>query len=67
MITTTFTRPLFALVQGIATVMLADFLAGVVHWLEDAYGDADTPVIGPLLIRINIVHHHHPRFFTRLT
>lgn len=53
--------------QAIGIVMLADFVAGVVHWLEDAYGSADTPVVGPLLIRPNIVHHHHPRFFTRLS
>ena len=45
-------------------VAAADFLAGVVHWLEDAYGHEDTPVLGPLVIRPNIVHHHHPRFFT---
>jgi ubiquitin-conjugating enzyme E2 variant len=54
-------------VQFIGVVLLADFLAGVVHWLEDAYGTAETPVVGPLLIRPNIVHHHFPRFFTRLT
>jgi hypothetical protein len=61
-------RPtLLALAQFLGLVMLADFLAGVVHWLEDAYGTEDTPVVGPLVIRPNIVHHHFPRFFTRLT
>ena len=58
---------LLALAQFLGLVMLADFLAGVVHWLEDAYGTEDTPVVGPLVIRPNIVHHHFPRFFTRLT
>lgn len=56
-----------SLAQGLGIVMLADFVAGLVHWLEDAYGSADTPVVGPLLIRPNIVHHHYPRFFTRLS
>ncbi|MCX6956140.1 MAG: hypothetical protein NTV51_28725 [Verrucomicrobia bacterium] len=61
-------RHLFlTLAQVLGLVMLADFLAGVVHWLEDAYGSEDTPVVGPLLIRPNIVHHHYPRFFTRLS
>lgn len=58
---------LLHLAQALGIVLLADFLAGVVHWLEDAYFTEDTPVIGPLLIRPNIVHHHFPRHFTRLT
>ncbi|MEY2880789.1 MAG: hypothetical protein RLZZ15_3169 [Verrucomicrobiota bacterium] len=58
---------LLSLAQGLGIVMLADFVAGLVHWFEDAYGTAETPIIGPLLIRPNIVHHHYPRFFTRLT
>ena len=58
---------LLNLAQALGIVVLADFIAGVVHWLEDAYGTEDTPIIGPLLIRPNIVHHHFPRHFTRLT
>lgn len=57
---------LLTLAQALGIVMLADFAAGVVHWIEDAYFDADTPVIGPLVIKPNIVHHHLPRYFTRL-
>lgn len=56
-----------SLAQGLGIVMLADFIAGLVHWLEDAYGSPDTPVVGALLVRPNIVHHHYPRYFTRLT
>lgn len=55
------------LAQALGLVMLADFAAGVVHWIEDTYFDEDTPVIGPLVIRPNIVHHHLPRHFTRLS
>lgn len=55
------------LAQALGVVILADFAAGVVHWLEDAYGSEDTPVVGALLIRPNIVHHHCPRYFTRLS
>lgn len=57
----------FTVAQVFGLVLLADFVAGVVHWLEDAYGTEDTPVVGPLLIRPNIVHHHFPRFFTKLS
>jgi ubiquitin-conjugating enzyme E2 variant len=53
--------------QTVLIIALADFVAGLIHWLEDTYFDADTPVIGPLFIRPNIVHHHLPRYFTRLT
>lgn len=53
--------------QALGVVLLADFVAGLVHWLEDAYGSEDTPLVGPLLIKPNIVHHHHPRFFTKLS
>jgi ubiquitin-conjugating enzyme E2 variant len=67
MITQSIIHALVILIEGIATIMLADFVAGIVHWLQDAYGTEETPVVGPLLIRINIVHHHYPRFFTRLT
>jgi ubiquitin-conjugating enzyme E2 variant len=51
--------------QFCATVLLADFVSGVLHWMEDAYGSADTPVIGKWIIEKNILHHHKPREFTR--
>ncbi len=54
-------------VQIVVVVGLADFVAGVVHWAEDAYFTEATPVIGPRIIVPNIVHHHLPRYFTRLS
>ena len=56
---------IIGLLEALGIVMLADFIAGLVHWAEDAYGTENTPVFGPLLIRANIVHHHLPRYFTR--
>jgi hypothetical protein len=53
--------------QVVLIVGLADFVAGLVHWAEDAYFTEDTPVIGQLVIVPNIVHHHLPRHFTRLS
>ena len=53
--------------QIVLVVGLADFVAGVVHWAEDAYFTEETPVIGPTIIVPNIVHHHLPRYFTRLS
>lgn len=53
------------LVKIAGTVLAADFVGGLVHWLEDAYIREDTPLIGKWVARPNIVHHHFPRFMTR--
>ncbi|HXC36177.1 MAG TPA: fatty acid desaturase CarF family protein [Candidatus Acidoferrales bacterium] len=56
---------LLILVMLAATVLAADFVGGVVHWFEDAYVREDTPLIGRIVARPNIVHHHYPRYITR--
>jgi hypothetical protein len=56
---------LLFLVKFIGTVLAADFVAGIIHWLEDAYVREDTPLIGKWAARPNIVHHHYPRYMTR--
>lgn len=48
-----------------AVILAADFAGGFVHWLEDAYVREDTPLVGHLIGRPNIVHHHFPRHMTR--
>ena len=53
------------LVQIVATVFAAEFVAGVVHWFEDAYVRESTPLIGKFVGRPNTVHHHYPRYMTR--
>ena len=53
--------------QAFGLFNLADFVAGAIHWLEDAYIDEKTPVVGSTVGRANVIHHHLPRFFTRLT
>jgi plasmanylethanolamine desaturase len=55
------------LIKLFATMAAADFVAGFVHWLEDAYVREDTPLIGKHVARPNIVHHHYPRYMTRHT
>jgi ubiquitin-conjugating enzyme E2 variant len=56
---------LSTLIQIAATVFGAEFAAGLVHWLEDAYIREDTPLVGRHIARPNIVHHHYPRYMTR--
>jgi ubiquitin-conjugating enzyme E2 variant len=49
---------LVALPLGVAAI---DLLTGLVHWACDRFGDATTPVLGPLLIRAFREHHVDPR------
>ena len=51
--------------QAAAVVLAADFAAGVIHWIEDAYIREDTPIIGKWIGRPNTIHHHLPRRMTR--
>ena len=54
-----------AILQIIGAVLVADFLSGLFHWLEDAYGRENWPITGQLVTKPNILHHHDPRAFTR--
>ena len=49
----------------LAVLAAADFVAGFVHWFEDAYVREDTPFIGRVIGRPNVIHHHLPRHMTR--
>ena len=46
----------------IVAVILADFLSGLAHWIEDSYFTPETPFLGPT-IRKNILHHADSRAF----
>lgn len=48
----------------IIAVLLADFLSGAMHWLEDRYGNPAWPILGPLVIEPNIRHHTDQMAFT---
>ena len=51
--------------QSLLVIMLADFIAGIVHWFEDAYVRENTPIIGSFIGKANVIHHHMPRYMTR--
>lgn len=51
--------------QSLSVIMLADFIAGIVHWFEDAYVRENTPLIGSFIGKANVIHHHLPRYMTR--
>lgn len=44
------------------TVILADLVSGLVHWLEDAYARPGMPLLGQVA-EDNLLHHARPRAF----
>lgn len=44
------------------TILLADFVSGFVHWLEDAYARPGMRVVGHIAEE-NLLHHRRPRAF----
>jgi ubiquitin-conjugating enzyme E2 variant len=43
--------------------LCADLLGGFAHWLEDRVLPNDLPLIGPLIVEPNRLHHAHPMAF----
>jgi hypothetical protein len=50
---------------ALAGYLLADLVAGGVHWIADRHFDPRTPVVGPLLIAPFRAHHEDPLSITR--
>ncbi len=48
-----------------AGYLLADFVAGTVHWIADRHFDPATPGLGPMLIEPFRAHHDDPLSITR--
>ena len=47
---------------AVEAVLLADFLSGLAHWIEDCYFSPETPLLG-LTITKNVEHHRNPVLF----
>ncbi len=43
-------------------VLVADFLSGLAHWIEDTYFSPSTPLLGRTINK-NVQHHLHPGLF----
>ncbi|MEZ5999790.1 fatty acid desaturase CarF family protein [Hyphomonas sp.] len=54
------------LLKVLGGLWFADFISGMVHWLEDRYGNPKWPIIGHT-IRENQQHHFTPRSFLKGT
>jgi hypothetical protein len=47
----------------IAVILLADFVTGFAHWLEDSYWSEDTPILGKWIVIPNLAHHKNGQAF----
>jgi hypothetical protein len=55
------------ILEFITTILLADFVSGVVHWTEDTFWTENTPVMGHWVVKSNVLHHKNGSAITRNT
>lgn len=55
------------ILQLIAVILICDFISGIGHWLEDAYGNPNWKYLGESIIKPNLEHHQTPRSFLKRT
>ena len=49
----------------ILVILAVDFGSGLLHWLEDSYGQPHWPITGKWITAPNILHHQAPNAFTK--
>lgn len=53
--------------QVLLVILAVDFGSGLLHWMEDSYGQPDWPITGELITKPNLLHHKSPAAFTTKT
>ena len=48
-----------------AIILTADFISGLFHWWEDAYGNPNWKILGKHVVEPNLLHHSQPRAFLK--
>lgn len=51
----------------IICILVADFITGLVHWMEDVYCMENYPIIGELVCLPNLLHHKDPNLMVRMS
>jgi ubiquitin-conjugating enzyme E2 variant len=52
-------------VAFLTSMITADLISGLVHWLADTWGTVEIPILGPTLIKNFREHHSDPKALTR--
>ena len=55
------------LLKLLIVFLLVDLVSGAVHWAEDTFWTAETPVLGPVLVAPNLLHHTQPAAFVKFS
>ena len=53
------------LISLLKAILIADFVSGLGHWLEDRYGKDDGSWLGENIAKPNLEHHKTPRSFLK--
>lgn len=53
------------LVEMFLVLILVDFASGLIHWVEDTFGNETTPIIGNWIIKPNVLHHRDAHAFVK--
>ena len=56
---------MYLILKALGVVLLADFVTGFVHWLEDSYWSLTTPILGKWLVEPNLAHHKNGQDFLK--
>lgn len=54
---------MLVVLKFMGVVLLADFVTGFVHWMEDSYWSPETPVLGKWIVIPNLAHHKNGQEF----
>jgi hypothetical protein len=54
-----------AALKAFGVILLADFLTGFFHWLEDSYWSPETPILGKWIVVPNLAHHKNGQDFLK--
>lgn len=56
---------MLVILKVVGVIMLADFLTGLVHWMEDSYWSPETPILGKWIVVPNLAHHKNGQDFLK--
>jgi hypothetical protein len=58
---------MLVILKALGVVLLADFVTGFVHWMEDSYWSLETPILGKWIVNANLAHHKNGQAFLQKT